>query len=178
MPLLIGVVALVGALCLLNLLMMFGVLRRLREHTAMLQDGVAFSPPVIGLAEGQRPEPFTAVSTAGRQVSNATDLLLVAFFSTSCSICRDRVVPFTEYLAANGAEAGKVLAVVVQDGGTAPPYLHQLEEAAMVCTELEGAEIATAFKVSGFPAFCLLDADGTVAASGFDPAILPALAGA
>ena len=36
MPILIAAVVVVGGLCLLDLLLTFGVIRRLREHTSML----------------------------------------------------------------------------------------------------------------------------------------------
>ena len=36
MPILIAAVVVVGCLCLLDLLLTFGVIRRLREHTSML----------------------------------------------------------------------------------------------------------------------------------------------
>ena len=36
MPIVIAAVTIVGVLCVLDLLLTFGVIRRLREHTAML----------------------------------------------------------------------------------------------------------------------------------------------
>jgi hypothetical protein len=33
--------------------------------------------------------------------------------------------------------------------------------------------VTGAFKVTGFPAFCLLGADGVLLASSYDPAMLP-----
>jgi hypothetical protein len=174
MPVLITAVALVGALCLLDLLLTFGVLRRLREHGTLLSETGQLGPPVIGLEAGQRPEPFSAVATSGRQVSNDSELVVVAFFSTSCSICQERVGPFSGYLAEQGIGPERVLAMVERDHrGEPPPYLAQLEEVATVCVEPATGPVARAFQVSGFPAFCLLDARGAVLAHGYDPAMLP-----
>jgi hypothetical protein len=53
------------------------------------------------------------------------------------------------------------------------PYLLGLTGAAKICVEEEDGDIGGAFKVSAYPAFVLLDADGAVAVSGHDPAALP-----
>lgn len=172
MPILITAVVVVGCLCLLDLLLTFGVIRRLREHTSMLT-GTGSEPPPIGLATGGAPGTFSAVATSGEEVSGTAGLEMVAFFSSWCSICPERVPPFVEYLSRHHIGRNSVLAVVAADSGTTPPYLDRLAAAALVCVEPTGGEIATAFQVKGFPAFFLLDVDGVVAVNGYDPATLP-----
>jgi hypothetical protein len=78
-----------------------------------------------------------------------------------------------EYLSSHRIRRDSVLAVVVADSSTPPPYLDLLTKAALVCMEPTGGKIATAFEVKGFPAFFLLDSDGVVAVNGYDPATLP-----
>ncbi len=175
MPILIAAVAVVGVLCLLDLLLTFGVIRRLKEHTAMLAErgrGMA-GPDVIGLAEGESPGAFSVTALGGEHVTEATALRVVSFFSSRCSICPERVPPLLDYLAAHHVGRASALAVVVGDKDQPPPYLESLAEFAQICVEQEDGEVAKAFKVAGYPAFCLLGADGTVLASGYDPADLP-----
>ena len=163
MPILIAAVIAVGGLCLLDLLLTFGVIRRLREHKDILSNGPGAASSVTSLEPGQSPAAFAAVTTSGEPVTGA-GLRVAAFFSSSCSACPERVAPFLAYLRRHR---------ISQDDDAPAPYLDQLAEAAQACTEPEGGEIAKAFGVTGFPAFCLLDADGAVLASGYDPAALP-----
>ena len=172
MPVLIAAVVVVGGLCLLDLLLTFGVIRRLREHTSMLAARGETNPPV-GLAEGLSPGAFTASTISGEVVAGTTGLRVVAFFSPWCKSCPERVPPFLEYLSSHRIGRDSVLAVVASDDGTSPPFQDQLVEVAQTCVEPHEGEIVKAFEVAGFPAFFLLDADGVVAASGFDPATLP-----
>jgi hypothetical protein len=175
-PIVIAAVAVVGALCLLDLVLTFGVIRRLREHTTMLAENRGHGlpgPPVIGVAQGELPGTFAAVTRDGEHVDDSAALRVVAFFSTRCSICPERVPPFLEYLAARHIDRASVLAVVVGDDSEPAPYLESLAEFAQVCLEQEDGEVAKAFKVAGYPAFCLLGGDGTVLASGYDPQTLP-----
>jgi hypothetical protein len=178
MPVLIAAVTLAVILCLVNLVLTFGVVRRLREHSGLLSQQLTL-PEVTQLLPGQAPDAFTAVSAAGRQLHNATGVRVAAFFSTQCSVCPERVQPFIDYVSGQGFSQDDVLAVVVgngkPDGSAAAPYVDQLARVATVCTEHDGGGVSTAFKVTGFPAFCLLDADGLLAASGYDPTMLPAL---
>lgn len=173
MPILIAAVIVVGAMCLLDLLLTFGVIRRLREHTAVLG-----SPPpdprspAIGLAEGERAGAFSAITTTGSLVDSVTGLRVVAFFTTSCAICAKRVTPFGDYLREHRIGRDSVLAIVGA-GIDRPPYLDELTEVAMVCLEQEDGAMAKAFKVGGFPAFCLLDGNGAVTGSAANPAMLP-----
>jgi thiol-disulfide isomerase/thioredoxin len=173
MPILIAAVVAVGALCLLDLLLTFGVIRRLREHTSMLTGARGSEPPAIGLAAGNPPGVFSVVTTTGEEVTGAVGLRVVAFFSSWCSTCPERVPPFVEYLSRHRIGRDSVLAVVAADNSTPAPYLEQLAEVALACVEPTGGEIATAFQVTGFPAFFVLDADGVVAENAYDPATLP-----
>jgi hypothetical protein len=160
-------------LCLLDLLLTFGVIRRLREHTALLSV-LGAPPPVLGLETGRQPGAFSAVTTSGEVVTDAARLRMVGFFSSSCSACPERVPPFVEYLSNHRLGRDSVLAVI-QSGDDEPVgYLDQMAEVALVCVEPADGKVARAFEVNGFPLFFLLDADGAVAVSGYDPAMLPA----
>jgi hypothetical protein len=170
---LVAAVAIVGVLCLLDLLLTFGVIRRLREHTEMITRISVPDVPVIGLAQGDSPAEVAASTTDGAVAGPMAALRLVAFFSTSCSICPERVAPFVEYVTEHQIAKENVLAVVVGPPDQPPAYLDRLAAAAQVSAEADNGALSTAFKVVGYPAFCLLSADGTVRATGYDPAMLP-----
>jgi hypothetical protein len=175
-PALIAAVVIVGLLCLIDLLLTFGVIRRLREHTELLRDRdhpITMSP-VIGLSAGQTPAAFT-VATADGTVTGPAGLRLVGFFSAGCSACPERVAPFAGYARSHQLAVDEVLAVIlVGDSGEPPSYLNAVAEVAQVSVQPFDCPAAQAFAVAGYPAFCLLDADGAVLSSGFDPAELPA----
>jgi hypothetical protein len=172
MPILIAAVIVVGSICLLDLLLTFGVIRRLREHTAVLGSPPDPRAPAIGLAEGEAPGAFSAITTDGSIVDKGASLRVVAFFTTSCKICAKRVTPFADYLREHRIGRDSVLAIVGA-GADGSPYLDQLTQVARVCLEQEDGAMAKAFKVHGFPAFCLLDGNGAVIASAANPAMLP-----
>jgi hypothetical protein len=173
MPVMIAAVVIVGGLCLLDLLLTFGVIRRLREHTTMIS-GAAGKPRLAsGLSAGDVPAAFSAITTDTEIVSGAARLRVVAFFASWCSVCPERVQPFAEYLGAHDIRRDNVLVVSVGPGSTLPSYLTELSLLAQICIEQEDGEIARAFKVTGFPAFFLLDSDGSVALSEFSPSALP-----
>jgi hypothetical protein len=173
MPILIAIVTLVGVVSLTDLLLTFGVVRRLREHTALLAPLRAGHRPVIGVGVGEAPAPFAAVATDGQPLAGPAGFRAVAFFSSSCSACPERVPPFADYVRANRLGREDVLAVVIGADEEPVPYLEDLAAVALVCREPADGELSKAFAVSGYPAFCLLDADGAVAAADFDPATLP-----
>ena len=174
MAVLIGAVVLVGALCLLNLLLTFGVIRRLREHTEMLARNSPGALGAIGLTAGAAPETFSATDDEGATVRGPSGLRVVAFFSTSCSICPKRAPAFVDYVRGHRVGRDEVLAVVVGQSAAPVPYLAQLTEVARVSTESPDGPAGRAFAVQGYPAFFALDAAGTVVWSGYDPAALPA----
>lgn len=174
MSVLVAAVVVVGALCLLDLLLTLGVIRRLREHTSLLSAAGGDARPVIGLPVGELPGAFAAVlTTTGELVPDTTGLRMIAFFSASCSTCPEKVPPFMDYLSAHRMARESVLAVVANRDGAPVPYLERLAEVTRVCVGPDTGEVAGAFRVSGFPAFCLLGADGTLVASDYDPVALP-----
>lgn len=173
MPIMIAAVALVGGLCLVDLLLTFGVIRRLREQTTMLSGTPPRPRQASGLSAGDLPGAFSAVTTEAERVSGAAGLRVVAFFASWCSVCPERAQPFADYLSAHGITRDSALAVSIGPGRTPPPYLDVLTGMARICVEEEDGEIAKAFQVNGFPAFIVLDGDGSVALTAFDPAALP-----
>jgi hypothetical protein len=178
MPFLAAAVIIVGILCVLDLVLTFGVIRRLREHTELLAGHRRpVEPPVIKLASGQMPTPFAALTTDGREMTGPEGLRLAGFFASWCPTCPERVAPFIEYVRAHQIRRDQVLAVLLSGDDGPPAYLGQLAEIAQLSVQEGDGTTTKAFGVSGYPAFCLLDKDGAVIASAFDPAALPAAQG-
>jgi hypothetical protein len=175
MTFLAAAVVVVGCLCLIDLLLTLGVVRRLREHAGLLARGELtrgeLSAPPPGLAAGMRPAGFSALDTSGQVVDGPDGLQVAGFFSGSCSACPVQVAPFVDFVRSRQLDRYSVLAVVT--GAEPASYVAQLSAVATVCVEPEDGAISAAFAITGFPAFFLLGSGGLIAASGYEPRSLP-----
>jgi len=178
MPVLIALVVIVGLLCLADLLLSFGIVRRLREHTALLSEQRDNGLTVSGLNIGELPAEFAHMSTDGQPVTGPAGLSMVAFLSSSCSICPERVPGFLSYLEVNLLGRDDVMAVIVGSPAEPMAYLDSIATVSRVCFESSDVALASAFKVTGYPAFYLLDQGGAIRSVSHDPALLPELASA
>jgi len=177
MAILTAAVVVVGLLCLADLLLTFGVIRRLREHTEQLAGYQApHDAPVTDLADGEAPVPFTAETLTGEQVTGPAGLRMVAFFSATCSACPERVPPFLDYVRANQLDRDSVLAVMINSNGEPVSYQEDVAQVARIAMESPDGEIDTAFKVRGYPTFFVLDGAGSVSEATHEPATLAPLA--
>ncbi|MET7328135.1 hypothetical protein [Nonomuraea sp. NPDC005650] len=170
-------VILVGALCLLDLLLTFGVIRRLRAHTAELErlgrNGAWTGDlmPSPGHEVGD-----LAVSTVdGEPVSSETfaEETLVAFFAQGCSACEDKLPDFVSHAGAVLGGRDRVLAVVSGEPAQMVETIDALASVARVVAGQQAAPVIDAFAVRAFPAFSLVKA-GTVLAVDNDFARLSA----
>lgn len=121
----------------------------------------------------QQPGDFFTVATDGLPVNGAHGLAVVAFFSSWCSVCPEKVPALASYLRTHRIGRDRVLAVYVGSRSAQPPYLAQLATMARVCIEPDGGSVATAFKVDFFPLFFLLGPNLAVRGRDWDPAGLP-----
>ncbi len=167
MTYLAAAVAVVGVLCLLDLLLTVGVVRRLREHSLLLSQAPARAgtgQPPPRLAPGEPVPEFSTTTTAGDPISR--DLFagetLVGFFSPGCAPCQALLPAFVEH--AKGAR--RVLAVIA--GGESAEYAKLLTPVASVVVEGYEGAVSSAFGVAMFPALFVVSEDGTVIASGGD----------
>ncbi|MCG5219624.1 thioredoxin domain-containing protein [Streptosporangium soli] len=160
MQYLVAAVVLVGLLCMVNMLLTVGVIRRLRKQS------LPPSMPAEGLSPGARVPQFAATTTSGEPISG--ELLgtpaLVGFFSQGCQPCKDLLPLFVER-ARDTSDA--VLAVVVAvPGEDTAADIEQLAEVARVVTEAPQGPLQTAFKVNGYPTVITIDSGDTVVSSG------------
>lgn len=177
MTFLIALVVVIGIVTVLNLLLLFGVIRRLKDHDqaiARIPFG-AGAPAASMRAPGSEVDEFTAVSTDGVPVTKEalTGETMVGFFSVSCAPCVENAPKFAEHAA--GVPGGKdsVLAIVVADGDDDPSEMVGiLGDAARVVVEGYDGPMATAFGVTAFPTYAVV-ASGKVTTTALDFTTLP-----
>lgn len=171
MVVLVIAVVLVAVLAILNLLFTFGVVRRLREHTTILDrlgEGSRAGRNMLG--PGRTVAPYAAMAVDGTAVSRdgREGPMLVGFFSLGCRPCTEKRPVFAERAQEHPGGREHVLAVVVGDDadGDVAPYLHELTPVATVVRQTPADELPVAFGVDAYPAFALVDSSGVVLASG------------
>ncbi|TDQ00869.1 peroxiredoxin family protein [Labedaea rhizosphaerae] len=175
MPVLVAAVVLLSLLCLLNLLLTVGILRRMRAGTQ--STGPSTGQPTdlpFELKPGGSIDTFTATTTAGEELTADALAGTVAFFSADCDACHDMLPSFISYAASHGRD--KVLAVV---GGTDPQTVAALEPVArVIAADPDGGPVARAFRNTWTPAMYVI-ADRTVVATAgrVDELPKPALSG-
>ncbi|MGK5443892.1 TlpA family protein disulfide reductase [Micromonospora sp. URMC 105] len=168
MALLTVAVVLVAALGLLNLVLLLGVVRRLREHTDLLNDRQS-APPEVMLEVGSIPGDFVSTTVDGRVFTRADipPMTLVAFLSPSCDHCEEQIPALLDRAAGMPGGAEHVWVVVVGKGEATQPYADRFAAVATVFVEPGTGALPLAFGVKGFPAFGLLDQRGIVASTAF-----------
>ena len=157
-------VTVLAVLCLLDLVLTLGVVRRLRDHNLRLAalagtepDGFRLPPP------GEVISPFSAVAVTGETVTgdDLAEPTLVAFFTPDCPACEEKLLGFLAYARDFAGGRARVLGVVAGESGGAH-YRTALSEVAVVVSERERGELQKAFDVTAFPSF-LIVVGGTVA---------------
>lgn len=167
-------VVVLAVLCLLDLVLTLGVVRRLRDHNMRLQalqgtemDGFALPRPGDGISQ------FSAVAVSGETVTNddLAEPTLIAFFTPDCPSCEEKLPGFLDYSREFAGGRTRVFGVVASESGGLH-YRTALSEVATVVSERERGTLQKAFNVTAFPSF-LVVVDGTVAQATFDIADLP-----
>lgn len=186
MVVLTAAVVLVGALCLLDLLLTLGVTRRLREHVTRLErlehGGATHDVTDDATAAGSLPAPgtpvgpFSATTVDGEPVSSAglADHTVVIFLAPECAACRDKVPGLVSWAA--GHERERTLVIVDGQGMDPAEVVGPLEPVAtVVVVDTVERTVFDAFGINAFPSFCVV-ADGRVVAASLDFARLPSMA--
>ena len=160
-------------LCLFDLVLTLGVLRRLREHEARLEkapDYGSLDNLASSLMPGSRPDPFTATTTDGGVVTldDLVDGTVVAFMSPHCKSCVANLPSFVEHVGVMPAGRRQVIAVVMGEEVEAKPMAARLEPVAQVVVEHMNGPLAAAFKVTAMPVIFVLKGDGMVAATSYE----------
>ncbi|MBP2325032.1 thiol-disulfide isomerase/thioredoxin [Kibdelosporangium banguiense] len=178
MAILTAAVVLVGILCVIDLLLSFGIIRRLREQNEALQlvqqQQTAGLDDDIALPAGSAVGAFAATTVGGTELTNVDIIgspLLIGFFSPNCEPCKERMPQFIEYATRFN---GRVIAVASGSVEETTDMVARLGEVGDVLVEPnEEAPVHKAFGAKGYPAMCLVGDDGVVQASGWEMAALP-----
>jgi hypothetical protein len=161
----IAALVLLGLLCLLNLLLTVGILRRMRAGTATTSQPTDLP---FELRPGGSIGAFTATTTTEEELTADTLSGTVAFLSADCDACHDMLPSLISYAASHGRD--KVTAVV---GGADPQTVAALEAVARVIpADPDGGPVARAFRNTWTPALYVVD-DRTVVATAGRVAELP-----
>ena len=174
MTLLSVAVALVAVLCLVDLVLTLGVVRRLRDHSERLALLQGFGSDEDALRKpGGVVDPFIATSTTGETVSldDLAEPALVGFFAPDCPSCEEKLPSFVSYARAFPGGKDRTFAIIAGESGGVK-YRTALSEVAAVVVERELGPVQKAFGTSGFPAFAVV-VDGVLAQSTQDIADLP-----
>ncbi len=159
MPYLAAAVILVGVVCLLNLMLTFGIIRRMRVEAN--ESGRRTGLPVE-LRPGSPIGEFAVETADGETVSHADLTGMVGFFSARCEPCHDLLPRFADYARELGRD--KVLAVM---GGDDEPAVRILTPVArVIVADLAGGPVAAAFRNTMTPALYLVGDDHRVVAAG------------
>ncbi|GAA3201872.1 TlpA disulfide reductase family protein [Nonomuraea helvata] len=159
MTLLVVSVVLVGILCLLNLVLVLALAKRVRDLATLVarvrNNGIARDG---FLAVGETVGDFTAQTVDGRQVTRdeLTAGALIGFFSTGCGACRETIPAFVEQARELRDQGQLALAVVARGPEDPTSYVEPLARAAHVVVEGYDGPVGSAFKVSAFPSFCVI----------------------
>lgn len=177
MAALTAAVILLGVLSLFTLVLLLGVVRRLRDHESRLAAVGQFAPTDrdqhdhgsfdVPDLRGRIVGPFTGVTSDGRTVTEASlqgTTSLVGFMSPGCDTCHERLPSFVE-AAANFP--GPVIAVVVRDGQDTADITRHLPGSMLVLESEEGQGVVRAFGVTGYPTYAVVDESGVVTRAGF-----------
>jgi Redoxin len=169
-------VIVVGLIAVLDLLLTFGVVRRLREHTELIGGGAgapAGAPTMLEI--GGSIAPFDATTVDGEAISRdrLSGTTLIGVFGAGCPACEEKLPRFVEFAGSFAGGRSQVLAVVAaRDSTAAAPYVDALTGVATVVRDAQGGPLLTALGVSGYPAFAIADSAGVVRSSSLDPAKL------
>ncbi len=161
MPYVVAAVVVLTVLVILNLLITFAVLRRLRIHEERL------AMPASGGA-GDREQ------LIGRRLPRfgaSGAIRLVAFFSAGCAPCEEQAAEFARH-----PDAERVAILVPGSGADAERQrlLSALGDAPTVIEEPTGGALAEELGVRSFPQLLLLDKSGTIVAARHSLAALAA----
>lgn len=154
MAFVVAAVVLVGVLCVLNMLLTFTVLRRLREHTAELAR-LAAGPALGG---GYDPARLVGQTFPDLEPERPE---LVGVFDAQCSGCHKHAPEFATAVRGRAA-----LAVVTGTGPEAEALVGLLREVPRVLVGEEAGGLAYILGVTGFPTYLRVGGDGTIVWAG------------
>ncbi|TDB95827.1 hypothetical protein [Actinomadura sp. 7K534] len=152
--------ACIGILCLLNLLLTYGLIRKVRA----MQSRHSAERPEVSFPVGAEVQEFSAVTTANDVLDRAsfTSPTLIAFLSPDCEPCQ-AILP--EFVAQASTRERPAVAVVLGSPDRAGQWAESLEEVCPVVIETPGAAMSAAFGIKGTPAVLTVE-NGRIVGTG------------
>lgn len=161
-------VAVLGAVCLVNLVLLLALARRVRRQDEQLAKQARLRP-LPGLKVGNRAPDFT-VTTVGGQTRSLSDLKagggVVAFVTPDCAGCLARLPDLKEYAQAHPSGRTNVVAVICGARGEGAKLASELQDSMSVVLEPLKGPMQQAYTVSEYPLFYVIRADGAITARG------------
>jgi hypothetical protein len=155
----------------LHLLITFGLVRRLRVHTDLLNQLLDDTKRTLPTGT---PIPAFTASTVDDVPLSDSDLAhpaAIALLAVNCPHCRTNLPDFVAYVRSAGYPRDHVLAVVTtSDGITDPADRDTMIDAltpvaTVICETGPRGPVAEAFQTQGFPTFYLTDTHAAISAS-------------
>ncbi|KAF4408030.1 TlpA family protein disulfide reductase [Streptomyces lycii] len=171
MAFVIALTVLFGALSLFNIVLTVGLVRRIRGMDAgpsPVTAPPAGLPAVMRTAGGQV-EAFESVTVRGETVSErflSRGPVLAGVFAHGCSACHELLPGFLSLIESEGYSRDRVLVTLVGRPAELADDVRQLDPVATVVVEGRRGTVARALGVKAYPALAVIDAGGTVRASG------------
>jgi len=168
MSVVIAAIVLVGALCLLDLLLTFGVLRRLREQSAELErlsaGGAGGVPEFDRDALVGRTLPQPAATTIGE-----APVAVVGFFAAGCEPCHKQAPELVAWASGQAGEraGARAVAVVTGTGAGADELVEIFGDAVIIIAGPDGSRVATELGISVYPTFVRTGAGGAIVEAAF-----------
>ncbi|MFI9152414.1 TlpA family protein disulfide reductase [Streptomyces sp. NPDC053367] len=159
MAVLAPVVALVGAVAVVNLILTYGLIRRLRTQGPPSRPAGPIDAASVGATAG----PFSVQAVDGTALTreDLPDGALVGFFTPGCEPCTELLPRFVTAVRRLGLPRNGVLAVVAPGAGQ-HAYSDELGGIARVTVGDDALRVAEAFGITGYPVVCRVASDGRV----------------
>lgn len=160
---------LLWVLVLLNILLSWGIIRRMREFDRRIASvATAGLPMMSGLEPGTAAPDFSVGTPAGDTVTRAQLLqgeTVLAFFSPTCDACVEHLPQVRRYATDTRPADTRLVAVVDGEPAEGRTFIENLEGVASVTFADPAANpIVRDYQVGAFPSYYVIAADGRVRA--------------
>lgn len=157
MAYLAAAVAVVGVLCLFDLLLTVAVIRKLREHSARLS---RVALPDTLLPAGTEVAEASIADGHGEVVDGAwlhTGTKLVVFMSATCSACIDQLADAVAHASGFPGGPDSILIAIAGKDGHSAEIISAFNGIARVVQGSQADSVVSAFRVSAYPSYFVLD---------------------
>jgi hypothetical protein len=164
--LLSAAVVVLAALLLVDLVLTFAIIRRLRETEAKLIE--MNTPPESGLEVGARMPEFATTDGTLSHADLADAPALIGFFSAGCRHCPAQAEQLADRAEELNTQGVRVVSVLSLGDGAVDELSPTLRKAGLLVSESEPNPVAAVFQEAATPSFVFFGDDGRLLARGHD----------